>query len=1090
MATTLPTSAQQSLLSQLQASCNEFSSEWDAVRGGLAFARADDLAPSAPHATTHGETDTQRTARLETFLQAFGPLFGVPGALKSLHHARTKHDQVGFAHMQFQQRLEATANGDNETPGIEVYGAKLVAHFAADGRLVEVQSSCHAQIDPANEVQTKPEQLAAIVLKDIERVDGYAKLAAEMKRREEHLFPLMQHPRLVVYPWHDRMLLAWATHGYALLPKQEQENPDKAHDIIAFGQMFFDAQTGALFLFAPTRKGAENPTTGSGLGTLPLGGPFASRPLQVVRVDASSTYRLKNTTKARPIVTFDANANSSWVYPSIPSFIDSGTIPVSEDTDGDANWSRVATSTTDAQRTASQQPEVDEHATAAELFDWYAAIGGRVGWDDGGYSAPLVPNQTLNVVAHTFDDSVGTSRSINAFFDQELVGGHWVSHLAFFDGDPTDPSDPYNYLAGSKAIVGHEYQHAVTDFCFIDGAGNPGLTYTDWFAAAHEGLSDVFGGLFSGNWWMGTDISPGGEIFRNLAFPRDSTCFDGNKFDHWDDRNNITGTGARYFRGDILAHAAYLMAQGGVHQRASRTPALIPVRSMGRETAGGQDVYKAARIYYRAVAHYLGNVGAATGIPANDENVFRTIRNGCVSAAIDLYGAGSQEHKTTVLAWYAVGLQPAGTPYGADCTFLTWGADWWMSRPFIGVSSPDWSSHDLFVNNGGASEWNAKVNVIDGGSPTQFENKVYFRVRNVGDQAASNVQVQFEYTKIAAGGATWLPMTDKDGNIQSLNVGTLNAGQANFPETDQDTPPATAQVKWWIPPLESGETVDHYCIRARSFSISDVNTFNNDVQSNIAYTAFVPGAHARFGFFVGNDLREALPLDLQVSHSLPKGWQLRILEPVEGVVLKAGERRRLHAVIEMPANAGIVLEAPFDGRLKGMLGGAHAGRATGTLTRGRLSGQHLEAVVALTLEDGTHVAGRFNGRLDVATAHVDGTIDGVARRREGGGPSRGHFPFKGCLRPDRIVNIGQAIKGVAANGVSLQVQVPLPAGSCFEALPPTDTQVTVEPPVATGKPCVMDAAALVKCLQLDASKVCAVDVRSIVLEVRFKHESC
>jgi hypothetical protein len=161
-----------------------------------------------------------------------------------------------------------------------------------------------------------------------------------------------------------------------------------------------------------------------------------------------------------------------------------------------------------------------------------------VGWDDNHYSAPLVPNQSINVVAHTYDPSVATSRSVNAFFDQELVSGHWVSHLAIFDGDPTGttlPSFVFDYLAGSRAMVGHEYQHAVTDFSFIDGAGNPGLTYSDWLAAVHEGVSDVFGGLFSGNWWMGTEVSPSGQIFRNLAFPRDSAAAK-------PELNRITGT--------------------------------------------------------------------------------------------------------------------------------------------------------------------------------------------------------------------------------------------------------------------------------------------------------------------------------------------------------------------------------------------------------------------------------------------------------------------------------------------------------------------------------------------------------------------
>ena len=952
---------------------------------------------------------------------------------------------------------------------------------------MEVQSSCYLSVTPANDVRVAASTLGAGVLKSIRTLKGFGELQANMRRRQEKLFPLMQPPRVVIYPWKGQLIFAWATFGYGTLARAEQEEREAAEDRIAFGQMFFDAGSGELFLFAPTRKGVENPTTGSGLGCIPLGGPFTNRNLQVVRVDATSTYLLKNKTKARDIVTYDANANSTWVYPNIPSFIDSGAIPASSDTDGDHNWNHTAANTTDAERTASQQPEVDEHFTVAELYDWYAAVGGRVGWDDNQYTAPLVPHQTINVLAHTFDDSFGTSRSVNAFFDKELVSGHWVSHLAFFDGDPTGATIPtfvFDYLAGSRAIVGHEYQHAITDFSFVDGMGNPGLTYSDWLAAVHEGMSDVFGGLFSGGWWMGTEVSPTGQVFRNLAYPRDTAAADPSKFDHWDDRNNMTGSGARYFRGDILAHAAYLMAQGGVHQRSTRTPVLIPVRGLGEETLGGLSVYRAARIWYRAVAHYLSNIGTVTGLPTNDENVFRTIRNGCVSAAVDLFGANSAEHKTTVLAWYAVGLQSTGTPYGADVTFITWGADWWMSRPYIGISSPDWSSRDLFINNGGASEWNAKVNVIDGGMPTQYENKVYCRVRNVGTQTANNVQVQFEYTKITSGGGAWLPLTDKDGNIQTLNLGNLAAGASNFPDSDQDTPPAAAMVKWWIPPLETGETVDHFCLRARVFSISDVNSFNNEVQSNIAYTAYVPGSGLRAGFFVGNDRREPIPVELVIAHTLPVGWKFGLVEPVQGMILKAGETRRVHAIIEAAPAHGAQLEPPFDGRIRGEISGAHAGAYTGNLFQSRLSGGQFTAQVAVNIEDGANLSGRLTGVLHLATARFEGKVVGAIQRPHGKASSQIEVHIQGCLRPDRIINIGQYHGKQALGGVSFQVQVPLPAGACFEALPPTDT--LVKPVGASGRVCLENAAALLECLDLQKKHVCAIDVRSVLVELKFK----
>jgi hypothetical protein len=317
-----------------------------------------------------------------------------------------------------------------------------------------------------------------------------------------------------------------------------------------------------------------------------------------------------------------------------------------------------------------------------------------------------------------------------------------------------------------------------------------------------------------------------------------------------------------------------------------------------------------------------------------------------------------------------------------------------------------------------------------------------------------------------------------------LNIGTLAAGQSNFPDSNQNSPPATASVKWWIPPLESGETVDHFCIRARVFSISDVNPHNSEVQSNVAYTMFLPGAMARLGFFIANDRREAFPLELLVTHTLPRDWRLNFAEPTHRVVLKPGETRRIHALIEVPARAGRSLEAPFDGRLRGSISGGGSVRATGTLHRGAFEGGRFHGLVALSADNGAHVAGRFEGSLDVATALLDGWIEGDVQPADGGPPKAARVRFTGCLRPNRIINIGQLVDGVPASGLSVQIQVPLPAGGCFEELPPTDTIVkTGDKQTET---CLADAAELIKCLKLDSEKVCSVDVRSVVLEVHFK----
>ena len=212
-----------------------------------------------------------------------------------------------------------------------------------------------------------------------------------------------------------------------------------------------------------------------------------------------------------------------------------------------------------------------------------------------------------------------------------------------------------------------------------------------------------------------------------------------------------TEFGEQYDNGTILAHAAFLMAAGGVHQRASRSPAVIPVQALAKETLGGATFSRAARIWYRALTTYLAaDVNAITNRATLDEKMFQQIRNGCVKAATDLYGAASVERKTTELAFYAVGLQPTASDYGADVTCMPPAQEWSQSRPYLGGiygTCPDWVSVDLFVNNDGAtSEWNALVNVIDGrGNPTHFENTVYCRVRNLGDLPAQSILVSFFY---------------------------------------------------------------------------------------------------------------------------------------------------------------------------------------------------------------------------------------------------------------------------------------------------------------------------------------------------------
>lgn len=656
-------------------------------------------------------------------------------------------------------------------------------------------------------------------------------------------------------------------------------------------------------------------------------------------------------------------------------------------------------------------------------------------------------------------EKVLTTRSVNAFAHSGLSGGKWYFYLAFSNGDPTATCSSANdvafgYPSGSKFLVAHEYQHVITNCSFKDGAGNPGLSSLDWLGAVHEGLSDVFGGLFSETWIPGPEFSYSGLVFRNIVFPRDPNSWTNRKGgipcgrlnhnnDHFADKNDVSGdNGTKYDRGTILAHCAYLLGQGGVHQRATRNPVLIPVYSLGTTLYGGLNLLKAARIWYRALTYYFSTHGALTGIPTNDENTFRTLRDGCEKAAIDIYGKDSIEHKTTILAFYAVGLHPTTTSYGADVTFLRWGADWRMSRPYIGIPSPDWSSMDLFINNGGTSEWNAKINVLDTtGKPTTFENKVYCRVRNIGDQSALNVKVDFFYAKVSTGVTTWLPMKDKSGTIQRLNIGTLAAGQSNFPDSAQNSPPAIASVKWHIPPLAAGETVNHFCMKAKVTCSNDVNSNNNEVQSNISYIPYTLASGFSMEFNAGNPTNKKIPLELQVDTSLPKGWNAHIKETTSQIALEPGEEKTFHIVINMVKGADQRLELPLDGEIKGQVSGSLSGSITGSMSQTILKGTHLRGLLSAHISDMGILTGTFDGHLDTSIGHIRGIVDGTVQSAVNRSKEFVNIDLEGCIRPFRRVDIRQLVNGEPIGGITIQVQVPILSGPCVQELPSTDTFV-------------------------------------------------
>lgn len=950
-----------------------------------------------------GAVGSSPATGIQNFLSKWGILFGPPDISSSLQFIRTRTDSLGWKHFEFQQMYRighspAPATAADQRRRLEVVGGYMSFHINPSNELVEVQSSCWRDVSLSTDKPTIDEKRVLLL-----QSSAYNGTAIAPPVANPNGAPAARG-KLVVLPHEGGFRLAWKVEGMVT----GKEHPEDSFHIALPGANFIDAHTGQKLRSILHGAAAENPDNGSGLSNLPFGGPYNNRPLSIVRINATATYRLRDTTHSRDIITFDWGGDLPDYFETAQR-ITAGTVPVSSDTDGDKNWNDVAADTSLGELTASQQTEVDAHYETGRVYEWYDAIAGgsgREGFDDNNYGSNVPTNMPVYNLAHVAIDNA-------QFYAMDNDAGKRVSYLSFSDSS----DDGTRAWAGSPFVVCHEYQHGITQHSVGSSSPEFPTTFNGWSRAVSEGLSDVFGGMYSKAWYAGAEISETGTMLRNLAFPRDPDAKTFGK-DHWDDRD--TDDGNAYPRGMILAHCAYLLDQGGVHQRAGRTPELIPVHPLGTEDMGGTPVSVAARIWYRMMSTRF-----ATVEPYDEEEAFEKIRTECVASAIDLYGSGSDQHRAVVQAFYAVGLHPAGETYGADVTALRWGASWQYSVPYLGIPTPSWSSVDLFINNGGTAEWNAVVNVE--GSDELVENSVYCRVRNIGDQSASNVHVTFEYAKHGTAPVVWSAMQDAEGNIQTLDITSLAAGESNFSMADQNTPPDEARVMWSIPPHAPDEEVDHYCIRASITASNDVNPQNKNVQSNVAYFMMARMKIHSMGFHIGNPKKKPIRAQLRVMHNFPAGWVITVRENVNNILLQPLTEQLVHLDIKRPEGSSVDDDTrcspPYDGEIKGKVWGCITGPVSGTLTKTSAYGSRIQGQIALKLAGSCNlIVGRFKGRLDCEKGKLTGTI--TSTDSCGCSKKKVCIPFEGSIRPIRRVEIEQFVDNEILGGVSFQLQIP------------------------------------------------------------------
>jgi Zn-dependent metalloprotease len=278
-------------------------------------------------------------------------------------------------------------------------------------------------------------------------------------------------------------------------------------------------------------------------------------------------------------------------------------------TDTDNHWGTGASS--DRASAA-----VDAQYGTDETWDYYKNVHGRNGIAGDGKGS-------YNRVHY------GNSYN-NAFWDDSCFC------MTYGDGDGTQLG-PLVALD----VAGHEMTHGVT-------SKTAALTYSGESGGLNEATSDIMGTLVE--WYANNSSDPGdyliGEKIVRSGFGRsalrymDKPSKDGNSADCW---SSTVGNLDVHYSSGVANHFAYLLAEGSGAKTINGVSYNSP--TCNGSSVSGIGRAKLGAIWYRALTVYMTSSTNYAGA-----------RTATLSAAKDLYGAGSSEYNAVAAAWSAVGV--------------------------------------------------------------------------------------------------------------------------------------------------------------------------------------------------------------------------------------------------------------------------------------------------------------------------------------------------------------------------------------------------------------------------------------------------
>ncbi len=255
---------------------------------------------------------------------------------------------------------------------------------------------------------------------------------------------------------------------------------------------------------------------------------------------------------------------------------------------------------------------VDAHYGGAETFDYFKNVHGRNGIFGTGAGAPSRVHYG--------------NKYVNAFWDG--------TKMTYGDGDGVE----FGPLV-SLDVAGHEMSHGVTE-------NTAGLTYSGESGGLNESTSDIFGTMVEfyaanaadpGDYFIGEEFDLAShEGFRRM----DNPALDGVSHSCW---SATTKNVDVHYSSGVGNHFFYLLAEGsGSKQIGGRTHTSPTCNG---STVAGIGSGDAADIWFHALDTYF-----------TSGTTYAQARTATMSAAADLFGAGSPQQNAVAAAWSAVNV--------------------------------------------------------------------------------------------------------------------------------------------------------------------------------------------------------------------------------------------------------------------------------------------------------------------------------------------------------------------------------------------------------------------------------------------------